>query len=223
MIAMLFKNKKIQLIFVLIAAMAFGLIGFYLGRKTVKDGEVRTDIVYVEGKTIRDSIPYPVPKYVIKPADTADIIRVCVRDGIYSELFPERVVTEYVEITKEDTAEFIRDWGTKRMYSEILFDADSLGKCIVDASVQYNRLLMLSYKYTPVIKTVTITENRMKYFSPYVGVGAFLKNNFSNHLNVIPTINAGFFIKEKYGLHLQYCRDFGTRDNIYGASLLYKF
>ena len=48
MIAMLFKNKKIQLIFVLIAAMVFGLIGFYLGKKTIKEGETHTEIVYVK-------------------------------------------------------------------------------------------------------------------------------------------------------------------------------
>ena len=218
-----FNTKKSQLVCVAIAVVLFGLIGFFLGRKTVKESKPRIEIVYVPGEPIIDSIPYPEPYEVVKPADTADIIRACVRDGIYSELFPERVVTEYVEITKEDTAEIIRDWGTKRMYSEILFDVDTLGKCVVDASVQYNRLLMLSYKYTPVIKTVTITENRVKYFSPYVGVGAFLKNDFSNYLNVMPTVNAGFFIKEKYGLHFQYGRYFGTQNNIYGASFLYKF
>jgi hypothetical protein len=223
MIAMFFKNKKIQLIFVLVAAMVCGLIGFYLGRKTVKEGETHTEIVYVEGETIIDSIPYPVPQYVIKPTDTADIIRKCVKDGIYAELFPERIATEYVEIMKEDTAEIIKDWGTKRMYSETLFDSDTVGKCVVDASVQYNRLSLLSYSYTPITKTVTITERRVKFFSPYVGVGALLRNDFTCYTNVIPSVNGGFFIKEKFGLNIQYGKDFGTGNNLYGVSLQYKF
>ena len=217
------KTKKSQLICGVISLILFGLIGFYLGRKTVKEGEPRIEIVYKEVDPIIDSIPYPDPYEVVKPADTADIIRKCVKDGIYTELFPERVVTEYIEILKEDTAEIIKDWGTKRMYSETLFDVDTLGKCVVDASVQYNRLMMLSYNYTPITKTITITENRVKFFSPYIGVGALLKNDFSAYTNVIPTLNGGFFIKEKYGLHLQYGRDFGNSNNLYGVSLLYKF
>lgn len=216
-------NKKIQLVFIAIIIIAFGLIGFYLGRKTVKEGDTHTEIVYVEGETIIDSIPYPVPKYIVKPSDTADIIMACVRDGIYTELFPERIVTEYVEIMKEDTAEILKDWGTKRMYSETLFDIDTVGKCVVDASVQYNRLSLLSYSYTPITKTVTITENRVKFFSPYVGVGALLRNDFTCYTNVVPSVNAGFFIKEKYGLHFQYGRDFVTGNNLYGISLQYKF
>ena len=223
MYANFLHNKKFQLIFVGISVIIFGLLGFYLGRKTMKEPNPRTEIVYVKGKTITDSIPYPVPKYIIKPSDTADIIMACVRDGIYTELFPERVVFEYVEIMKEDTAEIIRDWGTKRMYSETLFDIDTVGKCVVDASVQYNRLSLLSYSYTPITKTVTITENRVKLLSPYVGFGVLIKNGFSDYTNLMPTANAGFFIKEKYGINIQYGRDFGTSNNIYGVSLQYKF
>lgn len=216
-------SKKYQLIFVGVSVIIFGLFGFYLGRKTIKEPKPRTEIVYIKGETIIDSIPYPVPKYVVKPSDTADIIMACVRDGIYTELFPERVVTEYIEISKKDTTDIIRDWGTKRMYSETLFDIDTVGKCVVDASVQYNRLSLLSYRYTPITKTVTITENRVKLFSPYVGFGMLIKNDFSAYTNLMPMFNAGFFIKEKYGINLQYVRDFGTTNNIYGVSLQYKF
>lgn len=223
MYANFLHNKKFQLIFVGISVITVGLLSFYLGRKTVKEGKTHTEIVYVEGETIIDSIPYPVPKYVVKPSDTANIIMACVRDGIYTELFPERVVTEYIEINKEDTTDIIRDWGTKRMYSETLFDIDTVGKCVVDASVQYNRLSLISYSYTPITKTVTITENRVKLFSPYVGFGVLIKNDFSTYTNLMPMLNAGFFIKERYGISIQCGRDFGTSNNIYGVSLQYKF
>lgn len=219
----IFTEKRLQIICVVIAIFAFGLIGFYLGRKTIATDKPHTEVVYVKGDKITDSIPYPVPYEVIKPTDTADIIRQCVKDGIYTELFPEKVITEYIEVTKDDTTEIIRDWGTKRLYSEQIFDIDTVGRCTINASVQYNRLTLLSYNYIPVVKQVTTYENRVKLFSPYIGAGFLLDNDISNYMNFIPTVNAGFFIKEKYGVNLQYGKMLKNKNNLYGISLLYKF
>lgn len=218
-----FTEKRLQIICVIVGIIAFGILGFYFGRKTLNVGKPHTEVVYVKGDKITDSIPYPVPYEVVRPADTADIIRQCVKDGIYTELFPEKIITEYIEITKEDTTEIIRDWATKRLYSETVFDIDTIGKCTIDASVQYNRMTLLSYSYVPVTKVTTITEYRVKFFSPYIGAGILLNNDFSNYMNVIPTINAGFFVKEKYGVHLQYGKMLENKNNLYGVSLLYKF
>lgn len=219
----IFTEKKVQIICCIIGVIALMGLSFYLGRKTSKVGKPHTEIVYVKGDKITDSIPYPVPYEVVRPADTADIIRQCIKNGIYAELFPEKIITEYIEITKEDTSEIIKDWGTKRLYSETIFDIDTLGKCVVDASVQYNRLTLLSYNYVPVTKIITVTESRVKTFSPYIGAGILLNNDFSNPINIIPIINAGFFVKEKYGLHLQYGKMLENKNNLYGISLLYKF
>ena len=82
---------------------------------------------------------------------------------------------------------------------------------------------MLSYNYIPVTKVTTITETRVKLFSPYIGVGLLINKDFSNPVNFIPTINTGFFIKEKYGLHLQYGQMLENKNNLYGISFLYKF
>ena len=199
------------------------LSGFFLGRVTVEKSAPKTEVKYIKGEKITDSIPYPKPIEVVKPIDTANIIKQCVRDGIYSELFPEKTITEYIEITKDDTSAIIKDWATKRLYSETLFDVDTLGKCIVNASVQYNRLSLLSYNYTPIEKQVTITTNKVKFFSPYVGIGVLIDNDFSDYLNYTPTVNAGFFIKEKYGVGLLYGKSYKTKNNFFSASLLYKF
>lgn len=217
------KEKKLQIICVIIGILIFSVIGFYLGRKTINSGTPKTEIVYIKGENITDSIPYPVPYEVIKPADTADIIRRCVRDGIYSELFPEKIVTEYIEITKDDTTEIIRDWGTKRLYSEQIFDIDTVGQCTINASVQYNRLTLLSYSYIPVTKVTTITNTKVKLFSPYIGAGVLVNNDISDYMNLIPTVSAGFFIKEKYGINVQYGKMLKNKNNLYGISLLYKF
>lgn len=217
------NNKRLQIICVIAAIILFGALGFYLGRKTITTGVPKVEVVYVKGEKITDSIPYPVPYEVVKPADTLNIIKQCVKDGIYSELFPEKVVTEYIEITKEDTSAIIIDWATKRLYSETVFDVDTIGKCTIDASVQYNRMSLLSYTYTPVHKEITIHENRVKFFSPYIGAGFLLDNDFNSYMNLIPTVSAGFFIKEKYGVNLQYGRALKNENNLYGVSLLYKF
>lgn len=217
------KEKKLQIICVIIGILIFSVIGFYLGRKTINSGTPKTEIVYIKGESITDSIPYPVPYEVIKPADTADIIRRCVRDGIYSELFPEKIITEYIEITKDDTTEIIRDWGTKRLYSEQIFDIDTVGQCTINASVQYNRLTLLSYSYIPVTKVTTITNTKVKLFSPYIGAGVLVNNDISDYMNLIPTVSAGFFIKERYGINVQYGKMLKNKNNLYGISLLYKF
>ena len=218
-----FNEKWVQISCVIIGLIVFSIFGFYLGRKTIKTNIPKIEITYVKGDKITDSIPYPVPYEVVKPADTADIIRKCVKDGIYSELFPEKIITEYIEITKDDTAEIIRDWGTKRLYSEKIFDIDTVGQCTINASVQYNRLTLLSYNYIPVTKVTAITETKVKLFSPYIGAGFLINTDFSNSVNVIPTINTGFFIKEKYGLNLQYGKMLENKNNLYGMSFLYKF
>lgn len=219
----IFSEKKLQIICVVIGILLFGALGFYLGRKTIATDKPRTEVVYIKGEKITDSIPYPVPYEVVKPADTADIIRQCVKDGIYTELFPEKVITEYIEITKDDTTEIIRDWGTKRLYSEKIFDIDTVGTCTIDAAVQYNRLSLLSYTYTPITKQTTITQYRVKAFSPFIGAGLLVDNDFSDYMNFIPTVNAGFFIKEKYGVQVQYGKMLKNKNNLYGVSLLYKF
>ena len=198
------------------------LFGFYLGRMTTKN-DSKTIVNYVKGEKITDSISYPVPVTTIRPVDTANIIKQCVKDGIYYELFPEKVVTEYIEVTKEDTSKILIDWATKRLYSETLFDVDTIGKCTVNATVQYNRLSLIGYSYIPVIKQVTAISNNVRVFSPFAGIGMVVMP-YGNYINMGLNVDCGFFIKEKYGVKLQYSHMFDIeRHNIFGASFLYKF
>ena len=216
------KTKRTLICFI-ISILLCGLLGFYFGRKTIEISMPKTEVKYVKGEKVTDSIPYPEPVEVVKPIDTANIIKQCVKDGIYTELFPEKIVTEYIEVTKDDTTAIIKDWATKRVYSETLFDIDTVGKCVVEASIQYNRLSLLTYDYIPIEKQIAINTNKVKLFSPYIGIGVLVDNDFSEYLNYTPTANAGFFIKEKYGIHLQYGKSFKSKNNFFSASLLYKF
>lgn len=196
--------------------------GFFLGRKTIKGPKPQVKIEYIKGETIHDSIPYPVPYKVIIPADTADIIRECVKNGIYTELFPNKIIKEYVEVEKSDTTTIMKDWATERFYGETLFDIDTLGTCSFKAKVQYNRMRVLSYEYTPYIKKITKTEYNVKFFSPYIGIGTMV-NPWDIEKNPMGIVNAGFFIKEKFGIQAQYQRSFVTKNDYVGGSVLWKF
>lgn len=216
---MIEKKQKI-LIYIALIIILLGA-GFLIGRKTMKVKEI-TKIEYIKGDTIRETIIKPIPEFVQSPIDTVDIIKQCIKDGLYKELWPERVITEYVEITKEDTTKILKDWATKRIYDKTLFQNDSIGTFKVKTEIQYNRLQLMDYKFEPTIKTITNTEFIVKKFSPFVGVG-YLTNPWDEIRNPIITVNGGFFIKERYGIQAQYMRTLKTKNDFIGGSVMIKF
>ena len=215
-------NKRYTIIvFVASILLAIG-VGFLLGRSTISTKDQITTIKYVKGGKITDSIEKPVPYLVLKPVDTLSVIQDCIKKGIYSELFPEKTNIEYVVITKEDTSAIIQDWGIKRFYHETLFDNDTVGICEIDAEVQYNRLSHLLYTYVPIQKETTITQNKVRFFSPFIGFGAGYAH-WSDNKDWLLNANLGFFIKETYGLNIQYNRSLNFETNYLGCSFVYKF
>lgn len=198
----------------IVAAFLFGL-GFYLGRKKDPDVIIKTEVKYVELPPIRDSIPYPVPYEVIKPIDTANIIKAVIRDGLYSELFPEKIVSDTIYITKEDTATIIKDWATERRYQETLFDSDTLGRLSVDATIKYNRMSNLGYIFTPIQKQTETTVRTTRKFLPYLGAG------FDTNSAIIG--QGGMFIHQDAGFALQYRYDTQNKQNAVGGLFLYMF
>lgn len=215
-------NRKFAIVCIIIMLVSCTL-GFFLGRGMVKSGSTINTVKYIKGEKITDTIEKPVPYSVFRPIDTANIIKQCVKDGIYSELFPEKIDIQYIEVTSEDTLAIIMDWASKRMYSEQLFDIDTVGKCTINATLQYNRISTLSYEYIPIEKQTTITISKVRLFSPYIGAGIVVEDNFHDYLNYMPMVTTGFFIKEKCGIGLQYGKSLRTKNNLFGASLLYKF
>ena len=215
-------NKRYTImVFVASILLAIG-VGFLLGRSTISTKDQITTIKYIKGGKITDSIEKPVPYLVLKPVDTLSVIQDCIKKGIYSELFPEKTNIEYVVITKEDTSAIIQDWGIKRFYHETLFDNDTVGICEIDAEVQYNRLSHLLYTYVPIQKETTITQNKVRFFSPFIGFGAGYAH-WSDNKDWVLNANLGFFIKETYGLNIQYNRSLNFETNYLGCSFVYKF
>ena len=98
----------------------FMAVGFYIGRKTVKIPKPKTVIEYVEAEPIHDTLYKTKPIAVKAPIDTDNIIRACIEDGIYKELWPKE--KEFIAITKEDTTAIMVDWATERRYKETIFN-----------------------------------------------------------------------------------------------------
>lgn len=191
-------------------------VGFMFGRSQIKDSEPK--IIFLKGETIRDSVKIPTPSETF-PIDTESIIRACIEDGIYSYLFPEKIVEieKYIPI-KEDTLAVMKDWSALREYSQTLFENDTLGKMDISWKVQYNRTIDMCYEYQPIIKEAIKTKTPL--LSPFIGVGAF---SSSNGYNFGGNISGGIFFKEKYGVAITYSKDFRTNADYFSGQLFYKF
>lgn len=190
----------------------FGL-GFYLGWKREPEVIVKTEVEYVELPPIHDTLYRPKPYKVVEPIDTANLIKQCVRDGIYAELFPERKDTVY--ITKSDTTAIIADWASVREYKETLFDCDTLGRFSFDATIQYNRMTNFEYDYAPVQRQETITVKTKRKFLPYIGAGVDIGGSAIGQ--------GGMFINQDAGFAVQYRYDIKRKENTVGAMFLYMF
>lgn len=178
---------KIALIIVGIVGLF--ILGIYIGKKTTKPQIIEhTEYITLPPQT--DTIP---PVIIKETVDTANLIKQCVKDGIYQELFPEKIVyiTDTLEFDKTDSTKIMEDWVTKREYEATLFDVDTLGKCDIKTRVQYNRLGTIDYTFVPKQKQTTVTEVITRKYLPFVGGG----------ITTFPSVGveAGLFINQSYG------------------------
>jgi hypothetical protein len=195
--------------------------GFFTGRRTIETKKIiKTE--YIKGDTIKDTIFSPIPVQVEKPIDTMNIIKKCIEDGIYQELWPNKVVTEYIKVTAEDTVKIVNDWATKRNYNELLFNSDTLGTCSVNIELQYNRLKFVNYNFEPITKKITDEKIKVKMFSPFVGLG-YITNPWDEFDDPLLNLTLGAFVKEKYGLQINLMHMLESKKDYVGCTFLYKF
>jgi hypothetical protein len=198
-----------------IAIVALGLfwLGFYIGRSRDPEVITKTEVKYVELPPIHDSIPKPVPYKVIEPVDSMNIIMEAKMSGLLAELFPVEKDTVY--ITKQDTAAVVKDWAMERLYSETLFDSDTLGKFSFDAAVKYNRLMSFDYTFVPVQKQTETTIKTTRRYLPYLGAGMALNGSIM--------AQGGMFFHQDAGFGIQYQYDPKLKENAVGAMFLWMF
>lgn len=205
--------KSYKWLWCILIVLSMFVAGFLIGRYSIKPQTI-TKTEYVKGDTIESIIEVEVPVKEYYPVDTTDIIKQCVKDGVYVHLFPKIIDTQYV-IQEVDTLKILADWATKREYQETLFDADTLGTCKVKMDVQYNRLYNIEYSYTPTQKVITNTITQIKRFEPFVSFGVLSQPSVLGEV--------GFYAKEHYGISGLYQYDTSLKKHYFGGKISYKF
>ena len=178
--------------------------GFFLGRCTDK----KTEVKYIKGDTVIDSIPFP---FVVKETIPGEPQWLTKRDTLWKDS------TIYVKETV-DTLAILADWIKKREYQNVLFDTDTLGKLVIYADVQYNQLQKLKYEFTPIQKNIlTLKKPRIE---PFIMAGV--------QTGWVPSFQAGIFYKNfgiSYDISIDTYFDNQIRKTTYihGLKVGYKF
>jgi len=122
---------------VVVLFIACCVVCFLLGRATIT---YRTEIKYIKGDVVRDTIFNPVPVL--------------------------EIVHDTILLIERDTVLTLIDWNTERLYADRVFD-NSAGTLDYLATIQYNRLQGISYTFVPIYKEVT--KYKVVTWQPYVG------------------------------------------------------
>lgn len=160
--------------YIIILSIAMLSLGFLLGRLSI------TDKITVETKEVVKNVPSP---YIV-------------RDTIFSPL-PAltyyKVDTCYIA-QRMDTAEILSDYFLNRQY-KLDFSNDSIGKFIVDAEVNQNKLVSANSFIQPVTKFIykenIVIKQTIKTFQPWVTIGTNLNLDCQQ-------VTLGFDLKQKY-------------------------
>lgn len=186
-------------------------IGFIIGRKTVEE---KTVVKYVDLPPIQGEVKVPdlVPKWE-GFRDPIKLVYIYKGNGGKAPQTPPEI-TNGGGLREVDTLESARstilDWNTTRKYAGTFFKDPKIGQFDWEATVQYNTLQHLTYKYTP----VQIKETRSPIWSPFLRASA---NSFGQ-------IGAGGGIYYRnFGVDLSYVRDFERTRSGYEIGFSWKF
>ena len=207
--------SKVILITLGVLILFFG--GFACGVKSFESKKPLTTVVdhYIQLPPIHDTVRVDKPIRVIVPPDTAKIIEQCVKDGIYAELFPEKVIEKEIYLTSEDTLAIVYDWATVRHYQETILDNDTIGTITVMGDVQYNRLRALEYELKLLQKQTEIETVIKRKYEPFLGATVFTDSRIQGEV--------GTFINGHLGASINYTRDLANDKNAFGIGLRIKF
>lgn len=193
-------------------ALAFAClaVGFFLGRKTVPEPEIR----YVERPRNSGSLDFskltpktsleaskPLLKYVFIPlADSVET---------RGALGPKTEARD----TLSSLWETVKDWNTLRSYSQTLFDDPDNGKLDLSFTVQYNKPGEIHWNYAPVPMKI-IRDTRKKELSPFIRAS----------VSTLGTAGIGGGIRGKsWAFDVSYLRDFQHQRNGAAIGVSYSF
>lgn len=186
------------------------MAGFFLGRKTVPEPEIR----YVERPQSSGSLDFsklspktsieatkPLLKYVFIPlADSVETKGVL---GPKSEALD----------TLSSLWETAKDWNTLRTYNETLFDDPDNGKLDLSFTVQYNKPGEVHWNYAPVPMKI-VRATRETRLSPFIRVSA----------STLGTAGVGGGLRVgSWAFDASYLRDFQHQRNGAAIGVSYSF
>ena len=114
--------------------------------------------------------------------------------------------------TLESVKRTMLDWNTTRKYAGTFFKDPKIGQFDWEATVQYNTLQHLTYKYTPVREQ--IKETRSRKWSPFLRASA---NSFGQ-----VGVGGGIYYRN-FGVDISYMRDFELTRSGYEVGFSWKF
>lgn len=166
---------------IVILSIVMLLLGFLIGRLSVTDKTiVKTKEVVKNVPSsyiVRDTIFSPMPALTYCKVDTCYI---------------KKVDTCYIE--KVDTAEILCDYFLNRQY-KLDFSNDSIGKFIVNAEVNQNKLVSANSFVQPITKFIykenAVTKQTVKTFQPWITIGTNVNLDCQQ-------VTLGFDLKQKY-------------------------
>lgn len=188
-------------------------IGFIIGRKTIEE---KTVIKYVDLPPIQGKVKVPdlVPKWegFRNPIKLIYIYKG--QEEKVHKTLPKITNGEgFGEVdTLESARRTILDWNTTRKYAGTFFKDPKIGQFDWEATVQYNTLRNLAYKYIPVREQ--IKETRSPKWSPFLRASA---NSFGQ-------VGAGGGIYYRnFGVDISYVRDLELTRSGYEVGFSWKF
>lgn len=208
------RKKICKALLHLLITLVIAAAGFILGRQHYEKGTTTVITHYIQLPAIHDTIIVKEPKYVKLPTDTAKIIQQCINDGIYTELFPEKIVEKEIFLTSEDTLAIVIDWASERTYSETIIDNDTIGRIDIEANVQYNRLKSIEYDLKLYQKETNTITNKKPMFEPFLGASVLTNGN--------GMVELGTFVRQNVGMSLIYDRDMTNNKNAFGIGIKLK-
>jgi hypothetical protein len=144
------------------------------------------------------------PNTVLLPSITNLPRIIFVRDTVF-------IADREQVVERIDTAALIRDYETRRKYSELLFDSPEVGRLNVDFGVQYNRADSLHYTFIPVRTEVT------RYVKPMIEPFVFLEYSTLGRVGA-----GGGVFYGKWGALVKFETNFTGQRGV-GTGLAYRF
>lgn len=187
---------------VIIAAVT--VIGFFVGRLTVKHKET---IRYVKDDTVHGEYP----SHLLKPIK----IEVPDHPNLPYYFFTERVIERdsvtYI-VMEIDLDAVYKDYITRKTYDLTLFNNNKQGDLKGTATVQYNSLQSFNYAHTPISKEVTIISKPV--WTPFVAGGL-------NSFNMVSA--GGGIIYHNIGIEGELLYDYKRNKAGYGGRVVVTF